>query len=387
MTKLQGKQSGALELEKIRLLLKDRPRDLLFFEIATQTTANVSEILLLRVADLNRLNVNQPLPLNQKPWRATIKPLLTTRMKDYLLRYLAKERPDEHDFVFKSRKGNLPLTKTSASRIIRGWLEETGLLHLGGLRGLRYAQVKALSDNHSNPKYEERAFLGQVLPKIEIQTLQEAVYKELEKYIISGRIPPGYKLTIEEVARHMDVSRIPIREAFGRLEARGFISTQTKSGCVVNELSRSKFKEILDLRLLLESEAIASAAPQIEKETIDSLMIAHNEFAEARRFHEADRLLTANREFHMLAYKDAERPILINLINQLWNRVSPYYHIMFRQSLLKHPSMGVNYHNYIVKAMQEHDPEKAQHWLGADLMNSADFVLELFDLHEAQKNK
>ena len=54
-----------------------------------------------------------------------------------------------------------------------------------------------------------------ILPKVQSQSVQGIVYKELESAILSGKIPPGQKLVTEEISRMMDVSRIPVREAMG----------------------------------------------------------------------------------------------------------------------------------------------------------------------------
>ena len=140
----------------------------------------------------------------------------------------------------------------------------------------------------------------------------------------------------------------------------------------------------MDLRLILECEAVAKAAPRIKERTIVELEEAHQKYAKARARNDADQLLKANRKFHFLVYRDADAPVLLDLITQLWDRVSPYYHIMFRQSLAPHPTVGVNYHDHIVNAMRLHDPEKAKHWIKADLIRSAEFVLELFDLHKRE---
>lgn len=375
-----GEPNKILALEKIRLLLANHPRNLLLFEMAVLTQATIPEILSLRVSDVSPLAVGDILPLTLENRTAKNTLVYTHSMKNSFDRLVSETNPRGDDYIFKSKKGDRPLSQTSVSRIFRKWIEESKLNGYRGLRELRSGvhSGNAADDSPADDSMEN----GHSLPKIETLSRQEAVFQELEKAIISGKIPPGQKLITEEIARQMGVSRIPVREAMGRLEARGFIRTRPKWGSIVNELSRENLKEILDLRLMLECEAVAKAAPLVGEATIKQLEAAHNQFANARVENDADRLLGANREFHFLAYQDSNAPVLLNLIKQLWDRVSPYYHIMFRQSLAPHPTVGVDYHDHIVAAMRGRDAKAARHWLKADLIRSAEFVLELFDLHQ-----
>ena len=55
------------------------------------------------------------------------------------------------------------------------------------------------------------------------QPLSAGLYSELQKDILSGAIPDGYKLTEQAVCKRYSVSRTPVREAFRQLEADGLI--------------------------------------------------------------------------------------------------------------------------------------------------------------------
>ncbi len=65
-----------------------------------------------------------------------------------------------------------------------------------------------------------------LLKKLKSVTIQDAVYEELVQAIISGRIKPGEKITLEAIAKDLDVSIMPVREAMRRLEERKFVTIQ-----------------------------------------------------------------------------------------------------------------------------------------------------------------
>ena len=55
------------------------------------------------------------------------------------------------------------------------------------------------------------------------RTLAEKAFEALHAAIITGRLRPGTRLPIEELAEHLAMSPMPIREAVRRLDALGLV--------------------------------------------------------------------------------------------------------------------------------------------------------------------
>ncbi|MCG8635841.1 MAG: FCD domain-containing protein [Desulfobacterales bacterium] len=384
INKTTRSSSVIVDVEKLRLQVENRPRNMLLLEFILMTTATIPEILSLKVEDLKEMKAGERLPAYLGTG-ADPSPVFTTEMKQGFEKLCTKYQPPMEEFLFKSGKGKNALSVTSVSRLVRTWLTQSGMSdRYNGVRGLRSHMGKMLVNPEKSlpQKKNTRPSRGYTLPRVKTKPLHEFVFQELEKAIISGRIPPGQRLATEAIARDMGVSRIPVREALRRLEARGFITTRPNWGSVVNTLSRENLQEILHIRLLLECEAIEKAAVRVKATTISRLKAINAMFARLRVQNDPGKLLAANREFHLMAYRDADSPILLEIINQLWDRVNPYYNIMFRQSIIPHPKAGIDYHAQLIKAMAGRDSEKSKHWIKADLIRSADFVLKLFDLHQ-----
>ena len=367
------------EFNTIRDHLASNPRDLLLFEMILHTKVPVKELLELRVKDVKYLGLGDELPIyDGRENSGAINPVVTPRLHHALTLFFKDKSGKENDYLFKSRKGDRSLSAASISRIIRGWKEKTGLTHYRGLPSLRQAHRRMVEKEPGHEAETPRSSPG-VLQKVQTRTAQEIVYNELESAIVSGRIPPGQKLVTEDIARMMDVSRIPVREAMGRLEARGFISTRPKWGSVVNRLSRANLKEISEMRILLEPRAGEKATERVDKTFLFKLEKAQAEYANARKGTQTQELLRTNRQFHFLIYKQAGAPILLDIIKQLWDKVSPYYHLMFRQSLDHSPTEGVNYHDQIVACLKNGDKKGVTKWLQSDLTGSTGYILRLFD--------
>lgn len=379
------------DIERLRTLLNSRPRDLLLFDLALETGMPAKQLLGLKIKDLHGLEVGEKLSLPQRKSDPRSSVSMSHRLFQTFGRYLSEVRPELDDYLFKSRKGSGPLSISSASRMVSGWFDRAGISGMSGLLSLR----KTWADQHGTPSLKEEEQGQEILREedstyrlntIKAPTVQELVYKKLEQVIVSGHIRPGEQLVTEKLARQMGVSRIPVREALGRLEARNFITIKPKKGIVVNQLSVDKLREILEVRLMVELPAAKKATVRRSEDTLRSLELLNKQYLSARRNNDADELLRVNKKFHFTIYRESQMPILLTMIENLWNQVSPYYHIMFRQTELSDPLTGIDYHRRMLEAMRKRNPEEVCRWLRTDLTESTDFVINVFKLIETSQS-
>ncbi len=364
----EGPLSASETMARLRRSLKTRPRDLLLFDLAVHTGAKMTALLQLKVKDLAGLQVGDKLPLGQGFPGTPESLVMNESVWGALNVYLNRDALEPQDYLFKSRKGSRPLNLSSVSHMVRRWFEGAGLEASSGARSLR-RMGEAVHRGDPGLGEEERA--GALKP-IETATLQETVYKELLRAIVSGRMPPGEKLVIERLARRMQVSPMPVREALRRLEAGGFVTSQTRRSCVVNELSRENLEEILKIRLVLESMAAELAARQRSEKALKRLSVIHQQFVRLGR--DAETANALNREFHHTIYRQARMPILQQVIEGLWDRISPYLIILIRETEEFNLEAFKHYHQKMLEGMRRKDPQTVRQWLEADLTEAARVV-------------
>src|ERR1700745_1905666 len=92
------------------------------------------------------------------------------------------------------------------------------------------------------------------------RTLAEKAYETLHQAILSGALRPGARLPIEELAEHLDMSPMQIREAARPWAAVGLFLNVPHRGARVTELSVTDLAEVYEVRLALEVPAIRRAA-------------------------------------------------------------------------------------------------------------------------------
>ena len=102
-------------------------------------------------------------------------------------------------------------------------------------------------------------------------SLKKLVYETLQKMIVEGKLEPGAKLTEEELARSMNISRAPIREALNMLDRDGFVKIIPRKGAVVTEVTAKEAKDIWRCRMVLEPYAAKEATPNIPRAELEAL--------------------------------------------------------------------------------------------------------------------
>jgi DNA-binding GntR family transcriptional regulator len=99
-----------------------------------------------------------------------------------------------------------------------------------------------------------------VRPLADHLSLRERIVTRLRQAIIAGDLPPKSRLIEPELARQLNVSRTPLREAIRQLEAEGFVTTVPRVGSFVSELTSQDVDDLYAIRTVIEGLAARQAA-------------------------------------------------------------------------------------------------------------------------------
>jgi DNA-binding GntR family transcriptional regulator len=126
---------------------------------------------------------------------------------------------------------------------------------------LASAPVAKLSQHQRRP--EERS----VRPARRL-TLTDDVYETVRAQLMDHVVAPGARINIDALARSLQVSPTPVREALARLEADGLIRKRPLAGYTATPLlTREEFEELVEMRLILETAGARLAAARRARET------------------------------------------------------------------------------------------------------------------------
>lgn len=188
----------------------------------------------------------------------------------------------------------------------------------------------------------------------------DKAYAVVRDGVITGRFPPGNRITEQEVALAAGVSRTPAREALRRLHQEGVVDFTPHQGAVVTEWSRKDVAEIFELRALLESHGAARAArlaTEVQIAELRSLAEQQSVEAHERRPGYLDRIGEINSRFHFSLQQAAASPRLTRTLTVLLE--APLVVKTFRKYTPEHLERSAAHHLEIVQAIAARDPDWA----------------------------
>ncbi len=166
--------------------------------------------------------------------------------------------------------------------------------------------------------------------------LSQIAYDSLRSMILSGEVRPGEHLSERELARRIQVSRTPLREALGLLERDGLAVSRPGMGYYAPEFDPKVVEELYEFRELLEVRAVRTAVRRIgetgirelreimrqlavyERNPKPDMEALHEEVALGLRIHEVIARESGNSFIHETLLQIYNRLRLLTWIDVLW---------------------------------------------------------------------
>ena len=163
--------------------------------------------------------------------------------------------------------------------------------------------------------------MEEVAERIERNTTAVEVTRILRERILKGRYPANSFIRQELIAQELGVSRLPVREALAQLEAEGLVIREKYRGALVPELSMTEIQEIYDLRLMIEPYLLREA---IARMTPGQLATLKDVIHRSRQAEDTTAWAGLNVDFHRSLYAMADRPLAMQLLENLLVRADRY---------------------------------------------------------------
>jgi len=220
-------------------------------------------------------------------------------------------------------------------------------------------------------------------PEAETSTIPDRIFSLIKEAIVEGQIPAGSKISEPELARSYGISRGPLREAIGRLEACGLVVRRPNIGARVVTLSSAQLLEIFHVREALEGMAARLAAQNMSRDEITDLrrlLGQHGEQIERDAGH-AYFQREGDLDFHYRIVQGSHNTRMIQLLcNDLYHLVR-LYRYQFGMSSKRGPRAFVE-HEHVVDAIERRDAEMAELMMRAHIRASRENVERLLAVHD-----
>ena len=102
-------------------------------------------------------------------------------------------------------------------------------------------------------------------------SLKQTAYDHVCAKLLRGDLRAGARLSTLALARELDISNMPVREALNQLYAEGLVDRRPHAGCTVRRMDATELAELYELRALLESFAAAECAKHISYKGLGEL--------------------------------------------------------------------------------------------------------------------
>ena len=182
--------------------------------------------------------------------------------------------------------------------------------------------------------------------------LAEEVYRRIRADIMSLKLPPDTRVSVDSLARELGVSQTPIREALSMLEANGLVSKKHFTGYgTAPRMGCAQLDDLFEFRLLVEPHAARKAAEAMADGDITSLGAVSGESASSH-----DGFADMDTEFHKLIAQGGGN----HLIAESLARLHIHVHIFrscFRSEIAEE---AVHEHDAVIKAIRARDGAAAQ---------------------------
>jgi DNA-binding GntR family transcriptional regulator len=190
--------------------------------------------------------------------------------------------------------------------------------------------------------------------------LVENVYARIRDDIMSLKIAPNARISVDSLVRELGVSQTPIREALSMLEANGLVTKQRFVGyCAAPTLNRKQFEDLYEIRLLLEPYGARRAAQKmIDRDLIDvcglALQMSPDRANESRPAY--DLFAEQDSEFHTRIARGSGNELIADSLSRLHTHLH-IFRLRFHPEITKEAYAE---HALITRALQQRNPDEAE---------------------------
>jgi DNA-binding GntR family transcriptional regulator len=212
-------------------------------------------------------------------------------------------------------------------------------------------------------------------------SLTSRVYADLRTGLLHGRLRPGQRLKIRELAAAMQVSETPVREAVMQLVREGGLELRTGASIRVPRLSLGDYLELRRIRLLLEGLAAEQATRRVTPDAIASLAAEHARLVQAEDRGDWSAAVAANFRFHHGLWELAAMPSLLGILEGIWLRHGPLVNLLYPDARPRYA--GRHQHLNILDGLAARRPAQVRKAVRDDLIEGGRALVQLLEEIEA----
>jgi len=154
------------------------------------------------------------------------------------------------------------------------------------------------------------------------ESKSQRAYRWIKERISDRSFGPGYRLVLGQIARELDISVVPVREAIRLLEAEGLVTFERNVGAQVVMVDETAYEHTMQTLALVEGFATSLSAPRLSTSDIERARAVNEQMRLSLENFAPHRFTELNQEFHSVLYEPCPNPHVLDLVHRGWHRLA-----------------------------------------------------------------
>lgn len=203
----------------------------------------------------------------------------------------------------------------------------------------------------SDLKHDEA--ITEIPPRV---VLSQHIKEYIIEAILNGKLNPGDRIVETALARQLQVSQAPVREAVRDLVLLGFLESEPYKGTSVRSFAPEELYEVYLVRAALESLAARMAASRLTEADVQTLREVLDEMIEAAQKNDAQRMVRLDNDFHETILQISGN----RLLYQLWKTLQFGFWTIVTTRISNYDlEYLARRHEELIEALMTREPDRA----------------------------
>lgn len=219
-----------------------------------------------------------------------------------------------------------------------------------------------------------------VFEKKKHKVLADGIAEDIKNAIIKGEMKPGERIIESQIAKEMDVSRSPLREAIQKLMKKNLLTIIPYKGIYVNILGKKEIEDIYNLRVILEAYAIEKIIEKKDKKILQILSKKVKNLKDAVKKGQIECLAQKDMEFHHTICLFANNKKLI----EIWEGFAEQIEILINleEKYNKRLEITLREHEELLSLIEQGKIVESQKKIRSHILDSLEFLKGRINLNK-----
>jgi DNA-binding GntR family transcriptional regulator len=183
----------------------------------------------------------------------------------------------------------------------------------------------------------------------------QLAYQWIKARIADGTYISGYRLVLGAIARQLEISVVPVREAIRLLESEGLVTFERNVGAQVALIDEAEYVLTMQTLSIVEGAATALSAPHIGAPHLSRARAINDRMTATLTEFQPHLFTGLNLEFHSILFERCPNPHILDLVHRGWDRLRVLRDSSF-SFVPGRAAESVREHEEILELIESHAP-------------------------------